>query len=427
MIPGGQNFFYKNSHLTVDGIPILEIAEKVGTPAYIYSANALITPLQELQKGLRGLDHLICYAVKANSNVSILRLLNGAGAGMDLVSGGELYRASIAGVPGHQIVFSGVGKTPGEMASALEYGIFSFNVESIQELHTLNAVAEQMGMTASVALRFNPDVDAKTHPYISTGLKKNKFGLQKNEILSIVSKRNDFKNITFSGISVHIGSQLLSLAPLAAAFKKVSALVEPLEALTGYPLKFVDLGGGIGIQYKNEKTISLPQYCKLIESCFGKKSRFKGRLKILIEPGRTIAGNAGILISEVLYKKERGKKSFVILDAAMNDLARPSLYGSFHEIIPVDQKELSGTKEFVDFVGPVCESSDCFGSERKISKKINQGSLVAILSAGAYGFTMSSQYNTRPRPPEVLIDHGVIKTIRDREKYETLILGEAVE
>lgn len=421
-------FNYKNGILTSDGVSLADVAEITGTPVYVYSANALLQPLRELQKGLEGLDSMICFAVKSNSNLGILKLLASAGAGMDLVSGGELFRVEMAGVDAKKIVFSGVGKTPGEIMHALSYGesgIFSFNVESEPELALISEIAAQMKTQATVALRFNPDVDAKTHPYISTGLKENKFGVERQEILQIARNLNKYPGISLKGISIHIGSQLLSLAPLKDAFARLKNLIEELDALLPSPISFVDLGGGVGITYKNEKAPSLSQYCELIQKSFGPKAlKKRAPLKILIEPGRSISGNAGALLTEVLYRKMRKSKDFVIIDAAMNDLIRPSLYGSYHEIASVLQKQSNGPKSKVDIVGPVCESGDCFASDRSLAKKINQGDLLAILSAGAYGFVMSGNYNTRPRPPEVLLKDGKFQLIRERENYEDLIRGE---
>ena len=421
-------FRYGAGGLSVDGVRLEDIADKVGTPCYVYSAEAFLKPLRELEKGLAGLDHMICFAVKSNSNIAILSLLAKAGAGMDLVSGGELYRAAAAGAPARKIVFSGVGKTPGEMASALvfdEAGIFSFNVESVAELATLSQVAEGIGRKATVALRFNPDVDAKSHPYISTGLKRNKFGMNRAEILRIAEAVESFPGIDLKGVSIHIGSQILSLSPIDDAFKRARALIAELDAILPEPLSFVDLGGGLGITYKNEKSPSIAKYCALIHKRFGAKSGLKHPLKILIEPGRTISGNAGVLVTEVLYRKVRSAKDFLIVDAAMNDLLRPALYGSHHEVLPV-RKGAKGQLKKTDIVGPVCESSDCFASDRKLPASLNQGDLLAILSTGAYGFTMSGNYNSRPRPAEVLVADGKMRVIRERETYDDLIRGESV-
>jgi diaminopimelate decarboxylase len=415
-------FHYKKNALSVDGVLLSKIAEEVGTPAYVYSAEAFLSPLKELQRGLRSIDHLICFAVKANSNLGILKLLDQAGAGMDLVSGGELHRAGLAGVSSKKIVFSGVGKTPGEMASALEYyneGILSFNVESAAEIEVLNAVALQLGKRAPVSLRYNPDVDAKTHPYISTGLKKNKFGIQRAEIIKIARSIGHYPGIDMRGISIHIGSQLLSLSPLSDAFSRVRDLADELNEILEHPLSVMDLGGGVGITYNKEKTPPIQKYCDLILKNFGPKAGLKHPVKVLIEPGRLLSGNSGVLLTEVLYRKANTAKDFLVVDAAMNDLLRPSLYGSYHEIIPVEKR--SGKTRKTDIVGPVCETGDCFASDRPVSDKIKQGDLVAILSAGAYGFTMTSNYNSRPRPPEVLVQNGKFRVVRERETYDDLV------
>lgn len=427
-------FNYKNGTLSADGVSLDCVADLTGTPVYVYSASAFLSPLKQLQEGLKSLDHTVCFAVKSNSNIAILKLLADAGAGMDLVSGGELYRAGLAGVPGERIVFSGVGKTPGEVAAALDYGksgIYSFNVESVSELEMINAVAKELHKIAPVALRFNPDVDAKTHPYISTGLKKNKFGLNRNEILQIAKhiKKSPalYSGLEIRGISIHIGSQLLSLSPLADAFKRVRTLVDELEAVLPKPLQFLDLGGGVGITYKNEKSPALKAYCELIQKNFGPSAKLKHPKRLLLEPGRSIAGNSGVLLTETLHRKVRSSKDFLIVDAAMNDLLRPSLYGSYHEIVPVKKERTSKKTKTTDIVGPVCETGDCFASDRKMSAAINQGDLLAILSAGAYGFSMSGNYNSRPRPAEVLLQEGKAHVIRSRETYEDLVRGETLD
>jgi len=420
-------FQYKKNTLSVDGVPLAKIAEEVGTPAYVYSAEGFLSPLRELQKGLKSIDHLVCFAVKANSNLGIIKMLEQAGAGMDLVSGGELYRASVAGVPAKKIVFSGVGKTPGEMANALEYyneGILSFNVEAVAELEVLSAVALELGKKAPVSLRYNPDVDAKTHPYISTGLKKNKFGIQRDGIVKIARSIKKFPGIDLRGISIHIGSQLLSLSPLADAFGKMRDLADDLNKMLDQPLSVMDLGGGVGITYKNEKTPPVQKYIDLILKNFGPRAGLEHPVKILIEPGRLLSGNSGVLLTEVLYRKANTAKDFLVVDAAMNDLLRPSLYGSYHEIIPVEKR--TGKSKKTDIVGPVCETGDCFASDRPVSEKVVQGDLVAILSAGAYGFTMTSNYNSRPRPPEILVQNGKFRVVRERETYDDLVNKEIV-
>jgi diaminopimelate decarboxylase len=417
-----------DAELGAGGISLRRIADQVGTPVYVYSADAFLKPLRALQDGLRGIDHLVCFAVKSNSNLSILKMLSQAGAGMDLVSGGELFRAGLASVPGSRVVLSGVGKTREEMIQALHYdkgkGIFSFNVESVGELRLLSEVATAAGTVAPVALRFNPDVNAKTHPYISTGLKKNKFGVRKNEILEIAKNLSSYPGIDLRGISVHIGSQLLSLSPLNEAFKITRALMEELNKTLPHPISFIDVGGGIGITYKNEKSPDIAAYCKIVLKHFGPSAKLKHPVKVLLEPGRVLSGNSGALVSRVLYRKERKDKDFLVIDAAMNDLMRPSLYGSYHEIVPVKKAQTKNTKKKSDVVGPVCETGDCFASDRQLPKTLASGDLVAILSSGAYGFTMASNYNSRPRPAEVLVERGNFRVIRNRETLDDLVRGE---
>jgi diaminopimelate decarboxylase len=421
-------FKYSAGELKVDGVTLSQIAKKNGTPVYVYSAQAFLKPLQDLQRGLHGIDHLVCFAVKSNSNISILKMLGRAGAGMDLVSGGELFRVRKAGVPGERIVFSGVGKTEEEIEVALSNKIFSFNVESLPELRLINCVALRKKVRARVALRFNPDVNAKTHPYISTGLKKNKFGLNRKEIVAALPEISKMKAITVAGLSIHIGSQLLSLKPLEESFVRVKDLAREIEPKLHAPLEFFDLGGGVGISYDREKPKSpaIDDYCALIQKHFGPRAKdFPKDLKakkIVLEPGRLIAGNSGVLVSEVLFRKKRDTKDFLIIDAAMNDLLRPALYGSFHDMLPV--KKTGGSVRLTDIVGPVCETSDCFASDRKLPSKLDAGDFIAILSSGAYGFSMASNYNSRPRPPEVLVQNGRAKIIRKRETYQDLVRGE---
>jgi diaminopimelate decarboxylase len=421
-------FNYQNGVLTSGGVSLENVARSVGTPVYVYSAEAFLHPLRQLQAGLAEENHMICFAVKSNSNIAVLKLLGSQGAGMDLVSGGELSRAQAAGIAANKTVFSGIGKTKTEMSLALQYqnqGIFSFNVESIPELHSLNEVARDLNKKARVALRFNPDVNPRTHPYISTGLKKNKFGMNRKEILQLVGiLEKEFRWIELHGISIHIGSQLLSLSPLRDAFDRVQTLIDEVNSKLKQPLRFVDLGGGLGITYQAERTPSLEKYCELICKYFGKRSPYKGSLKILLEPGRTISGNAGILLTEVLYRKERKQKDFLILDAGMNDLIRPALYESYHGVVPLFQESARDPKRKVTLVGPVCESADCFAEQRLLPSSLKKGDCVAILSSGAYGFSMASNYNSRPRPAEVLIQDGKFRVIRERESYEDLLRGE---
>lgn len=427
-----QFFQYKDGLLSSEGVPLTTLLQTYSTPLYAYSSQGFLKPLQELQSGLKGLDSMICFALKSNSNLSIIRLLSEAGAGMDLVTGGELYRAMRAEVPAEHIVFSGVGKTRSEISEALEYsgsGIFSFNVESAPELHAINETALKLGKVASVALRYNPDVDPKTHPYISTGLKKNKFGMDGAEILKVIATLPELKGIRLRGISIHIGSQLTSFSPLNDAFGRLSKLVKQINSLLPEPLAFVDLGGGVGITYKNEKVPPIKRYTDLIRKHFGPKTGKprkvdQPQMKILIEPGRSISGNAGVLLTRVLYRKKTKNKEFLIVDAGMNDLMRPALYQSYHEIVPVKKPSRGIKMKKFDLVGPVCESADCFASDRLLPDSIQAGDLLAILSAGAYGFTMASNYNTRPRPAEMLIENGSFRVIRESETYADLVRGE---
>ena len=421
-----QSFRYHKGELRAGSIRLNALAKKFGTPLYVYSADGCLEALHALDHGLRSLNHLICYAVKANSNTHLLKLLAKAGAGMDLVSGGELFRALNAKVSPHKIVFSGVGKTEEELVYALNSQIYSFHVESLAELELLNHVAKRLKVTAPVAFRYNPDVDAKTHPYISTGLKKNKFGLERAEVLKAVTRARYLKNVHVHGLSIHIGSQLLSLSPLKAAYSKLIEMAEGSEKILGHELEFLDLGGGVGIPYSEKtKSPSLVDYTATIAQYFGPRSPLKNRYRILLEPGRTIVGQNGVLLSSVLLTKPRRKKSFLILDASMTELMRPSLYGSRHEIIPVHQhldRNQEGNREF-DVVGPVCETSDSFGSYA-FPRSIQSGDLVAILSSGAYGMSMATQYNSRPRPAEILVHGNKIQLIRRRENWNDLIAPE---
>jgi diaminopimelate decarboxylase len=421
-----QFFTYKNGQLSAEGMELAALVESHGTPLYVYSAQGLIQPLQELQAGLSGLDSLICFAMKANPNLSLIQLMTHSGAGLDVVTGGELYRAQKIRVPPEKIVFSGVGKSAEEMRLALLYGergIYSFNIESVEELKNLNQVASSVKRKANIALRFNPDVNPKTHPYIATGLKDNKFGLNRKEILQVVAHLRDYPWITLKGLSIHIGSQMLSLKPLEDAFIRLKNLIQVIRPQLPEALEFVDLGGGIGITYQNERPPSLTQYCKLIKKHFAKSSAPAEPLakKIIIEPGRVLSANAGILITRVLYRKQRRNKNFLIVDAGMNDLMRPALYGSYHHIVPLVQVPRRARKNIYDIVGPICESSDCFAKGRTLPGEILPGSLLGILSVGAYGFSMANHYNCRPKSAELLVNHETCQQIGRRETYEDLI------
>lgn len=414
-----DSFYYVKNELTCDGVNLSRLCEEHGSPLYVYSGTAIRKSYQALKSALRGLPVEICYAVKANSNIHILSLLNSLGAGCDLVSYGEWNRAELAKIPREKRVFSGVGKTAKELEALFsleQAGVFSIHVESVMEFELIVMMANAMQRAVSVAFRYNPDVDAKTHDKISTGRKHDKFGLTREEILSLVITYGDDEFVKIAGLSAHIGSQITTLKPFEDAFKKISRLRDEVEAHLGAKLEYLDLGGGIGVSYQGEKVIELKAYAALI------KKYFKGVPKLLLEPGRSLIANAGVLVSEVVYSKVRGKHRTLILDSGMNDLVRPAFYDAYHKIVP-----LLKTKEKPvawDVVGGICESSDAFGKNRKLSMEGFPGEGVAILSSGAYGFSMSSTYNSRPRVAEVLIDQGVAKLIRKRETIQDLITHE---
>ncbi|MCC7440175.1 MAG: diaminopimelate decarboxylase [Bdellovibrionales bacterium] len=413
----------------LEGVSLAILAEELGTPFYAYSKKALLAPFLELTRGLAPLgDPLICFAVKSCSNLSILRVLAAQGAGMDLVSGGELARAVEAGTPAERIVFSGVGKSRGEMREALltgKDGILAFNVESIEELRALGEEAGAQGRIARVSLRFNPDVDPKTHPYIATGLHDNKFGLDRRALLEAAAECAKLPHLRLNGLSIHIGSQLTSLAPLSQAFRSLRAVIPEVEERSGRKLDHVDLGGGLGIRYRKEKPPSIAAYCALVLRHFGPRSGLPRPLRVLVEPGRLISGAAGVLVTRVVYRKKQGKRRFLICDAGMNDLVRPALYDGYHEVVSVEPLGRNGAKAVLtDVVGPVCESSDFLAKGRRLAAELPEGALLAVLNAGAYGFSMSSNYNTRPRPPEVLVDGSSSRVIRRRETVNDLLAAE---
>lgn len=409
-------FHLKNGVLHAESVPLTAVAERFGTPCYVYSRAALTNALLEFQQELSGLDALVCYAMKANSNLAVLNVFARLGAGFDIVSGGELQRALAAGGDPQKIVFSGVGKRVDEIRQALDAGILCFNVESAAELERLNEVAGSHGRKAPISLRVNPDVDAKTHPYISTGLKENKFGVAFEEALALYRRAAKLPHLTINGIDCHIGSQLLDAAPFAEALDKLLQLVDRLQS-EGIQLHHIDLGGGLGIRYRDETPPSIQAY---LAPLLGElKNR---RLKILFEPGRRLVGNAGILLTRVEYLKPGEAKNFAIVDAAMNDLARPALYDAWHDIQPVSPR--TGSPRAWDIVGPVCESSDFLGRERPLD--LQAGDVLAIMSAGAYGMTMSSNYNTRPRAAEVMIDGDTMHLIRRRETINDLYAHETL-
>ena len=409
-------FHYKNDVLHVEQVPLANIAEKYGTPCYVYSRAALMDGMNQFKNALQGKEHLICYAVKANSNLAILNVFARMGAGFDIVSGGELKRVLAAGGDARKVVFSGVGKTVAEMRMALDANILCFNVESAAELDRLNEVAGSMGKVAAISLRVNPDVDAKTHPYISTGLKQNKFGVAYTEAIALYRKARDMKSLHITGMDCHIGSQLTETSPFVAAIEKVLALVDALAA-EGIHLEHLDLGGGLGIRYDDETPPAIADYVAAILN--GLRGRTE---KLILEPGRVLVGNAGVLLTKVEYLKHGEEKNFAIVDAAMNDLMRPALYDAYHQILPVS-REKNATLTY-EIVGPICETGDFIGRARELS--ISPQSLLAVLSAGAYGMSMSSNYNTRGRAAEVVVDGGEAHLVRERETVEQLFAGEKI-
>jgi diaminopimelate decarboxylase len=407
-------FSQRNGALHAEDVPLSRIAEEFGTPCYVYSRAALTDAFQRYDRAFGARAHLICYAVKANSNLAILNLFARLGSGFDIVSGGELARVIAAGGDPGRTVFSGVGKTREEMRQALATGVLCFNVESESELERLNQVAEEVSRKAPVSLRVNPDVDAKTHPYISTGLKEDKFGVPFEDALRIYRKAHAAANLKVTGIDCHIGSQLTELAPFLDAFRKLVNLVDML-ASEGIRLDHLDLGGGLGIRHRDETPPEPGQYVKALLDLVGDREQ-----QILLEPGRSMVGNAGLLLTRVEYLKHGDAKNFVVVDAAMNDLIRPALYDAYHEIRPV-RESASGTSRY-QIVGPICESGDFLGHDRDFA--VREGDLLAVMSAGAYGMSMSSNYNSRPRAAEVMVDGGRIHLIREREKVEELFAGE---
>ncbi|MET0013730.1 MAG: diaminopimelate decarboxylase [Sedimenticola sp.] len=410
-----DHFQYRGDRLHAEEVPLEQIAETYGTPCYVYSRATLERHWRAFDNAFQDHPHLVCYAVKANSNLAVLNLLARLGSGFDIVSVGELERVLAAGGDPGKVVFSGVGKRADEMRRALEVGIRCFNVESAAELERLDRVAGEMGVRAPVALRVNPDVDAQTHPYISTGLKENKFGVDINQALEVYRRAAELSNLEISGVDCHIGSQLTQVAPFLDALDRLMALVEQLSA-EGITIDHLDLGGGLGIRYTDEQPPEPAEYAGAIAERLGDVS-----YEIFIEPGRAIAGNAGVLLTRVEYLKHTEEKDFALIDAAMNDLLRPTLYQAHQEIIPLVRRE-GGRAGVYDLVGPICETGDFLGKERELS--LSEGELLAVRSSGAYGFTMSSNYNTRPRAPEVMVDGDQVFLVREREQVEELYRGE---
>ncbi|MGB7814732.1 MAG: diaminopimelate decarboxylase [Methylotenera sp.] len=403
-------FTLKSGELYAENIALSQIAKEFNTPCYVYSKAALTHAFKSFQEGLVNTNHLICFAVKANPNIAILNLFAELGAGFDIVSGGELARVLAAGGDPQKIVFSGVGKTADEMRAALNAGIFCFNVESASELVRLNLVASEIGKIAPVSLRVNPNVDAKTHPYISTGLKNNKFGVAFEDALNVYTQAASMPNIAVHGVDCHIGSQITELSPFIDALDRVLGLVDALEA-KGIKISHIDVGGGIGITYNDETPPEFGLYAKAILDKLANRD-----VKLLFEPGRALVGNAGILLTKVEYLKHTESKNFAIVDAAMNDLMRPALYDAYHDIVAVNPR--AGETTNYEIVGPVCESGDFLGHDRKLN--LLEGDLLAIKSVGAYGMSMASNYNTRPRAAEIMVDNDQNYIIRKRENIADL-------
>jgi len=404
----------ESSQYFIEGVKLTDIAQKFGTPAYVYSKKHILDQINFLQNALSEIDHLICFAVKANSNLSILKLFKECGCGFDIVSGGELQRVLTVDSLNSKIVFSGVGKSVSEIEMALNNNILAFNVESEEELFRINDISQRLSKIAKVSIRVNPNVDAKTHPYISTGLKDNKFGIDETSAIKLYKKAAKLDHIKITGIDCHIGSQLTDLSPFEDAFIKLASLIDELES-NQIAIEHIDIGGGIGISYNNEDITPIDFYVQMI-----KKYLLKYNKKIILEPGRFLIGKAGLMLTNVEYIKKSEHKNFVLVDAAMNDLMRPSLYNAFHEVINLSNTQDSN--DIFDIVGPICETGDFLAKDRNI--KANQGDILAIMDAGAYGFSMSSNYNSRPRIAEVMVDKDEFYLIRERENFSDLIAHE---
>jgi diaminopimelate decarboxylase len=410
-------FEYSGGRLHCEEVDLDEIARSARTPCYVYSSRSILEAYQAYDYAFGDVPHMICYAVKANSTLGVLSLLARAGAGFDIVSGGELYRVLQAGGHPSRVVFSGVGKTAGEIQLALANGICNFNCESEAELAEIDAIAEKLDVNARFSLRVNPDVDAVTHPYISTGLRDHKFGIDIGEAEDLYHRARAFKRLRAAGVSCHIGSQILDFSPILEAAGKVLALIERLQA-AGHAIDHVDLGGGLGIAYQSaERAPGIREFIEQLRSRIGRDG-----LTVMVEPGRSIVGPAGVLLTRVLYRKKTPAKEFVVVDAAMNDLIRPSLYRSHHDILPLRE---AGAGIVADVVGPICETGDFLARDRALAD-VQPGAYMAIASAGAYGFAQSSNYNSRPRAAEVLVDGRQWRVIRERESYADLIRGETI-
>jgi diaminopimelate decarboxylase len=416
-LPGAPFLHYQHQLLHLEQVNLQQLARQYGTPLYVYSRSAMLAALAPYQRALTGRRHLICYAMKANSNLAVLQTFAQAGCGFDIVSAGELARVLAAGGDASKVVFSGVGKTRAEMGNALKAGVKCFNVESIAELHVLSAVAVSLGLKARISLRVNPDVDAGTHPYISTGLKGNKFGIAHEQAVQTYAEAAQLPGIEVVGIDCHIGSQITDTSPYLDALDRVLDLVEAIEA-RGVSIHHLDLGGGLGITYTDETPPGADQLIALLLARID--ARGHGHRELMFEPGRSLVGNAGVLLTEVLYLKPGEQKNFCLVDAAMNDLMRPALYEAFMQIVNTQLTE--GSPQVWDVVGPVCESGDWLGRDREL--RVAAGDILAVLSAGAYGMTMASNYNTRPRATEILVDGNQHWVIRQREDVQALFSQE---
>ncbi|KPK98027.1 MAG: diaminopimelate decarboxylase [Omnitrophica WOR_2 bacterium SM23_72] len=412
-----HDFKYKNNQLYCEQVKVENLARRFGTPLYVYSYHTLIDHFLKLKDAFRSLNPLICFSVKSNSNLAILKALVDKGAGLDVVSGGELYRARLVGCPSEKIVYASVGKTEREIEEAIRRRILFFNVESVAELKNINRIARRLNRITQVAIRINPDVEPKTHRYITTGKLTNKFGIDFKSAYQILMVRRSLTHMRISGLHIHIGSQITQSAPFVAAITKMVTFIESLEK-KGIRLEFLNIGGGLGIIYNKEAPQTAVTFARKVTP-FLKKTG----LKIILEPGRFIVGNAGILVTRVLYLKSVPRKKFVIVDAGMNDLIRPSLYDAYHQILPLRKRP--GTQEKVDVVGPICESGDFFAKERRLTH-LKNGDYLAVMSAGAYGFSMASNYNSRRRPQEILIVRNKAFIIRKREREEDLVRNEVI-
>jgi diaminopimelate decarboxylase len=411
-------FSYSENDLYCEQVPLASLAARVGTPAYVYSSHSFLANYRAYDTAFIDLPHTVCYAVKANSSLAVLALLAKAGAGFDIVSGGELFRVLKAGGDPAKVVFSGVGKTADEVEYALSNGIHSFNCESESELALIDAMAARLGVTAGFSIRVNPDVDAATHPYISTGLSQHKFGIAIAEAAGVYARSRQFRNLSADGVSCHIGSQILVEAPILEALDKLLALAAHLRA-DGHAIRHLDLGGGLGIAYHTgEQAPAIPAFIAHLRAHLSQSG-----LAVMVEPGRSIAGAAGVLLTRVLYRKRNGAKEFVVVDAAMNDLIRPSLYRAHHEILPVRRNSLPPIT--ADVVGPICETGDFLARDRRMVNAM-PGDFLAVATAGAYGFVQASNYNSRPRAPEVLVDGAQWRIVRQRETYDDLVRGETL-